>query len=1259
MEDSNAFPSSMSLHESLACGDYERALSTPADADTDPAKKNEMLRLPLLLRLLSSSQHLATLNSIVDDEDEEKDEEDAKMDHAASSSENGNDFVTTIVQLLEQVAARHACAENIEVFSHLAPELCRPVAKHISRPLKRKRRLITVGSHEEKEVVLGKGVVVTDRLETGGQSVATSGWYDEFLKEICGKSKHDDDRKAKSSDDIEDIDLIEGDDDDDNDDDDDHSHKEEDKSVEISSQRDSKEEESNDRKRIRKSVVSVLDTALLEKSDTLESTVCKILLELLNLVASSLKPIQASTRALILSGSSNEERNADQDRDAQEDDAGKEEEFGQDRPDSVTEIKLKPDSLLSETSLGSIYDSELSAIITSLMHYTPILRHEHVANALCRTSIPQCAEIVRRLAANCSIASGSLVRGCIDACRIAEICNDGENKDVNMRIIDCAKESVEAIAALSTREAMYVAGVLRQSCIMPDVLIRVMIANNADCAVSLIFSSIRDCVRNDHHIRTTGNSGHLQVRNRDSLYAAFRSQVSISAKVLGALREDSDLVALTRSFLISHISQLHANVKGIIWGQMAMVVQTLGMLVQKCGGGSLNEIEKCCQLLFDVVKCVDYAKTNLQESNRSDEFIKSALATLITICSTYLSTPGANESACESYFTISQNWAVSRRSESFVSRIRQLIVCSEINCLQIVLHSILFTETQSINPTKEEDAEIAKFCKWASHLCTDAESNDSAKDIMSMIEMGKCNSVSYDTFSLALDQVLNDPILSSKIYHDKHALVFIETAISKLMNKGPPYVPAVLPLSIQSKCRKMLNNFKCLDADGWQQFLVHLVYAFSFLLKFPKSPFCIIPSSLPLKEIVSRVYLEPASAIGGEIDKFVKYFCPEVLQQCLDRLPKIQDGVELEFDVKLIKPASVARAVQDMLSIEEDSPSSAYRKDMERLYLASRASFPSNEVDVEVASMLLKSVEESFHFMSYTNLVKDPLVLLKCSIKVWTNDTLRRILLCIFNRALVANEAAVAESASAPEVASEYLASRDVLFVRCFLFLLSGCYNSANKEVDGECDDCSINCPIMLSMVRHAVAKHGGLAASLIRQGLPFNASDWFIQNVPEIFVDANELTAMLESRTLTVVEKLQISDGALRMSILYGLDDAPTQRLVYNALSVLVSSFYLVVGPVGVPVNILSDEQGRDITQTYRVVMFRMLGVLGNIGSENKSLRHEAILSLSKIANLCKSDGAIGGLKGIALKKRKTLLTEVWDALVKANESFGGGAQL
>eukprot|EP00979_Chaetoceros_neogracilis_P008122 scaffold1795_cov236-Chaetoceros_neogracile.AAC.1 len=1044
MEDSNAFPSSMSLHESLACGDYERALSTPADADTDPAKKNEMLRLPLLLRLLSSSQHLATLNSIVDDEDEEKDEEDAKMDHAASSKENGNDFVTTIVQLLEQVAARHACAENIEVFSHLAPELCRPVVKHISRPLKRKRRLITVGSHEEKEVVLGKGVVVTDRLETGGQSVATSGWYDEFLKEICGKSKHDDDRKAKSSDDIEDIDLIEGDDDDDNDDDDDHSHKEEDKSVEISSQRDSKEEESNDRKRIRKSVVSVLDTALLEKSDTLESTVCKILLELLNLVASSLKPIQASTRALILSGSSNEERNADQDRDAQEDDAGKEEEFGQDRPDSISEIKLKPDSLLSETSLGSIYDSELSAIITSLMHYTPILRHEHVANALCRTYIPQCAEIVRRLAANCSIASGSLVRGCIDACRIAEICNDGENKDVNMRIIDCAKESVEAIAALSTREAMYVAGVLRQSCIMPDVLIRVMIANNADCAVSLIFSSIRDCVRNDHHIRPTGNNGHLQVRNRDSLYAAFRSQ-------------------------------LHANVKGIIWGQMAMVVQTLGMLVQKCGGGSLNEIEKCCQLLFDVVKCVDYAKTNLQESNRSDEFIKSALATLITICSTYLSTPGANESACESYFTISQNWAVSRRSESFVSRIRQLIVCSEINCLQIALHSILFTETQSVNPTKEENVEIAKFCKWASHLCTDAESNDSAKDIMSMIEMGKCNSVSYDTFSSALDQVLNDPLLSSKIYHDKHALVFIETAISKLMNKGPPYVPAVLPLSIQSKCRKMLNNFKCLDAD---------------------------------------------------------------------------DGVELEFDVKLIKPASVARAVQDMLSIEEDSPSSAYRKDMERLYLASRASFPSNEVDVEVASMLLKSVEESFHFMSYTNLVKDPLVLLKCSIKVWTNDTLRRILLCIFNRALVANEAAVAESASAPEVASEYLASRDVLFVRCFLFLLSGCYNSANKEVDGECDDCSINCPIMLSMVRHAVAKHGGLAASLIRQGLPFNASDWFIQNVPEIFVDANELTAMLESRTLTVVEKLQISDGALRMSILYGLDDAPTQRLVYNALS-------------------------------------------------------------------------------------------------------------
>jgi len=1266
----NSFTSSISLHETIAFGDYEHALSTPNTDTTETGKKNEMLRLPLLLRLLSSSQHLATLNAITDtDEDDEISKGAVVGVDSETNSSTRTDYVTTVVQLLEQVAARHACAENIEVFSHLAPEICRPIAKSLSRPLKRKRRLITVGSHDEKEVVLGKGVVVTDRIETGGQSIATSGWYDDSLKEICGKSKHYDDDKGKGGGDGEDMDLIKG-----AGDGDDYQSQEEggesnDEGNDSSKTSRRENSQAKETKRGRKGGVNIIDRASLDESDTLESTVCKTLLELLNLVASSLKPIQASTRLLTstnsnsnsnINSNSNSNSNSSQkqvsekDADDEDNDADKDEASGQLNMDSVAEIKLKPDSLLSETSLGSIYDSELSAIITSLMHYTPIIRHEHLANALCRACVPQCADIVKRLAANCSIASAALVRGCIDACRIAEMCNDGEQKDGNIQIIQRAKESVESIATLSTREAAHVAGVLRQSCIMPDVLIRVAMTHNADSAVPLIWSVFRESSGETQQTRVIGRVSRLRVRNKDNLFAAFRPQESMSSKVLEALRGDSDLAASTRSFLVLYLAQLHNKGKIVVWGQVVMCVQSLGMLVQGCGVGPLDEIENCNKILVEMLKSINCAERESRETSKYDEFVKSAIATLTIICSKYMSLSGANENAFKSvYFPSFHDWVVSRASAAFVERIQQLINGCEVKCLQNALLCALFSEKQAIDSTNDEDTEITKFCEWASHLCTDAKRDDSFAGVMGLIEMGVSTSVSYEVYSAALDKVLDDPIKCSELYHDKNVLVLIDTAISKLMRKDPPYIPAVLPLSIDFQCRKVLKYMKCNDDNLWRQFLIHLVYACSFLSKFPKTSFGIIPSSLPLKEIVARICQGETSLVGKAIIKFVKQFCPEILQQGIDRLPRVQDGVELEFDIELIKPASVARAVQDIIS-SHDSQSSNISIDLERRYIASRATFPSIEVDVEVASALLRSVEDSYHFMSYSILSKDPLVLLKCSLGVWTNDTLRRILLCIFNRVLASHDALVADAASDPEVSSECLASRDILLVRCFLFLLSGCYNEKKDSTD-----CAINCPIMLSMVRHAVAKHRGLAASLVRQGLPFNALDWFVQNVPETFADAIELTTMLESRTLTVMEKLQISDGALCMSILHGLNDSTSQRLVYNALSVLVSSFYLVVGPVGVPVNVLCDEHGRDITQTCRVVMFRMLGILRNIGSENKSLRHEATLSLSKIANLCKSDGAIGGLKGEALKKRKKLLTEVWDAIVKANEAFGGGVQL
>ena len=1253
---------SLSIHDLLALGEYQKALNSTTE------KSNEILRLPLFLRLLSSSQHLASTD---DDED----------------TDNDNRYINEIVNLLEKVAASHPSAENIDFTTYLAPEACRSISKSLSVPVKKKRRLLTIETEQDgRAVVLGKGVVVKDE-----SAFTTSGWDNEILKDIGGLSKRKESGVGNGQYEENDDQSLGMTQDDDNDNDDGDELGTSTISSEVQPM------EITDTKRKRKGGINLLDRASLEESDSLESTVCKTLLEVLSLVASSLDPVQTSTRAQ--AGSST----------GTNDEEGKQ----QKRSTTTVSLKLKPDSLLSETSLGASYDSELSSTITTLMHHTPIIRHEHLANALCRAAVPQCADIVKRLAANCPIVSGALVRGCIDACRLAEM-GDGVEEDSSRQdqgskgqvgtstIIKRARDSVSKIASLSKCEAMQVASTLRQSYIMLDVMFGVMMEHDADGAVCTLRDGLWRYFQSKHESGVDGEGGRIvnsskrgraRIRKRGSISAAFRPEKQASSLLFDIIRKDEDLASSTRTFLVSQLSSMVSkkNDGGVIWGQATMIVETLGLLIAAIGvgeeiasmGTGSNFVEKSINAILDLSKfaysevigrehssdisCQDNISDVVSCTSRCDEFVKSALATCITICSKFPSLAVADEtessavSSCASCFRSFSIWHVSVKSRSFALRIRELIARRNDRPLQnLILAALLNGREDGVSQTHDDSEQLGNFCKWAKGVLP--SDNDTSKPVlldggvMALVEMGQSSDKTNPNFDSLMTDLLNDADKCDALYEDKGALLLIGTAIARLSNKDSPIIPLILPLAVEMKCCKLLKNKSKMDPKKWRQLVIHLVYAFSFLESQPRSPFAIVPRSLQLREIVEIVCRE-ADTIGDVLLKSIDRFCPELLDQSFDRPPRIQDGMYSRLERQQIKPKDVAYSIQQYLA----GDSSIVDGSLERLFLSGRSSYPSIEVDVETASALLTSVEDSYHFMTYSNLCRDPLVLLKCSLKVWLNPGLRRILLSVLDRALMANDMLVKETSTVSSVASECLASRDALVVRCFLFMLSGCYND-NTDTEGRGDGGAIACPIMMSMVRYMVAQHRGLAASIIKQGLPEAALDWLVQYVPETFSDAQDLSIMLESRSLTVVERLQISDGALRIAIVHGSrSNDISQRLVYNTLSVLVSSFYLVIGPVGVPVNVLCDDQGQDITQTCRVALFRMLAALRNIKSERKGLKHEAILALSKIAGLCKSDVAIGGLNGIALQKRKQLLKEVWDAIVKVNAgvAFGGGVQL
>ena len=115
-----------SLHDWLALGDLEVALAPEKrDEDDLDRRKDEIRHLPLLLRILSASQPLSSIPSIIEQHTE--------------SVEGTDPLVDEVVSRLEDVAATYSAAEGVDALtSYHAPSICRKISR--LPPLKRQKR---------------------------------------------------------------------------------------------------------------------------------------------------------------------------------------------------------------------------------------------------------------------------------------------------------------------------------------------------------------------------------------------------------------------------------------------------------------------------------------------------------------------------------------------------------------------------------------------------------------------------------------------------------------------------------------------------------------------------------------------------------------------------------------------------------------------------------------------------------------------------------------------------------------------------------------------------------------------------------------------------------------------------------------------------------------------------------------------------------------------------------------------------------------
>ncbi|KAL7480482.1 hypothetical protein ACHAW6_006172 [Cyclotella cf. meneghiniana] len=1011
-------------------------------------------------------------------------------------------------------------------------------------------------------------------------------------------------------------------------------------------------------------------------------------------------------------------------------------------------LSIKSESLFADTN--PVYSSfgggcsSLSVMVLTLMYHAPVLRHEHVANALCRAGASQASSLIKHMAANCPVAIPCLLRGVIKAYKLAkrykylkpkalsdvtdEADSIGSGPEVS-DIIQTSLKSAKSIASLSPSEACSVISMLREHEVMDELVMSLLLGQDPIGAAAFIVDKLSTTYGCDEVIQSSLSTVPTQegARRNSTFYDSLKTSLKDTAsesevevpqsthplplrqRMLSCRLQSKDAAPLTKFSSTQRFSQSQlrrtliydcslaerctqcisseiaalvdrkqksSSFSSVSCGEAVLLLRAFALLVHCPVRWDSKFVTEVIGRIPSLFEC-ESTKSQMPKSHSHDDLYKLAICATTVVWSKFLLVDDSDQLAssetvskvCQECIRSLLIRPASLECLVFSSRFSGFVINNDSRGASSIILSHIYSSNYVCAAASLELKQMSNviFCIQAAIGNGPLEhSHDAALSLNSVLynpvvaidAMKRNDPLQFDKLNDLVNDIFSDPKSCRDILCNPMTCELIQESVNMLLTRPGPHIPRVAPLSLERVAASIPWSFSYTSDfhELFPQFVIQLLYALLFLENEPTSPFVINPRSLPLKETLSlarSLYTDPDhrdySKVDGHkalchlLEKLMSSHCADVVH-CVERSRLLNHSPLPISSFESVSPSKVHLAVRDCLDEHGAVDPSGIRA--EKMYLMSSSHYLTSALDVAVVSALFSSRHSQPKFLSYLALCKDPLVMFKAPATVWKCHGLRRIFLNTLHHLLEANESIVIKCCESSRVAHEFLAARDSIVVRCLLL--------------AQTDLSPTHCVMSVNMVRCIISRCPGFVTTLLKQGLDDRFVDYLCEFVPEIFSDAMILSSTLSEKGLfSSSERLGLADASLRIAISHSSrGEMAAKRLASVSLLVLIESFHLVIGPVGVPVSVLRQVNGQDATDTCRKAMFRMLSMLSTI-NPNSALKGCAISAIGKVASMCKNESTSVAASGSTAARRKALLKEIWEACSCANLALGGEIQI